>query len=147
MRSVRPLLAVCLMFGLSSGLCLAQSLEDAAANVASLWGAGEVSELEKTLSDSGVRLQWDSNQVGSLDPRHAAASIREYLGSRQGTGTRVTRFEEVGGDPPKGYAEIWWESRILGTSDVLARTVFVAFVSEDGGWRVTELRVLPLSRS
>ena len=59
----------------------------------------------------------------------------------------MTQVEEVGGDPPKGYAEIRWESRIQGTSDVLARTVFVAFVSEDGGWRVTELRVLPQSRS
>ena len=135
------------MFGLSSGICLAQSLEDAAAHVASLWGAGEVSELEGRLSNSGVRLQWEARQVGSLDPRHAAASIREYLGSREGTGTRLTRVQEVGGEPPKGYAEIHWESRILGTSDVLVRTVFVAFVSEDGGWRVTELRVLPLSRS
>ena len=147
MRPVRSLLVAVLMFGLSSGTCLAQSLEDAAANVARLWGAGEVSGLEKSLSESGVRLQWDANQVGSLDPRHAAASIREYLGSREGTGTRVTRFEDVGGDPPKGYAEIHWESRISGTSDVLVRTVFVAFVSEDGGWKVTELRVLPLSRS
>ena len=69
------------------------------------------------------------------------------MGSREGVETRVTRVEEVGGDPPKGYAELRWESRVRGTSDVLARTVFVAFVAEGGGWRVTELRVLPLSRS
>jgi hypothetical protein len=69
------------------------------------------------------------------------------MGSREVVVTRVSRVEEVGGDPPKGYAEIRWESRIQGTSDVLARTVFVAFVTEDDGWRVTELRVLPLSRS
>ena len=103
--------------------------------------------LEGSLSSGGVRIQWEARQVGSLEPRHAVASIREYMGSREGVATRVTRVEEVGGDPPKGYAELRWESRVRGTSDVLARTVFVAFVAEGGGWRVTELRVLPLSRS
>jgi len=141
------LIGLFLALGLSPGTCLGQSLEDAASTFAGLWGAGEVSSLEGHLSPAGVRLQWETRQVGSLGHRHAAASIREYLGSREGVGTRVTRVEEVGGEPPKGYAEIRWESRIQGTSDVLERTVFVAFTSEDGGWRVTELRVLPLSRS
>lgn len=148
MRAPRRLLVgFFVALGIPSNACLGQSLEEAASAFARRWGAGEVSSLEESLSRGGVRLQWEARQVGSLDPRHAGASIREYLGSREGVATRVTRVEEVGGDPPKGYAEIRWESRIQGTSDVLARTVFVAFVSEDGGWRVTELRVLPLSRS
>jgi hypothetical protein len=56
---------------------------------------------------------------------------------------RVSRVEEVGGDPRAGYAEIRWESRVMGTSEVVTRTIFVAFVVEGGTWRVTELRVLP----
>lgn len=135
-----------LLVGISPGACIGQSLEDAAFEFAGLWG-GEVADLEGSLSPSGVRLQWEAHQVGSLDPRHAMASIREYLGSREGAGVRVTRVQEVGGEPPKGYAEIRWKSRIQGTSDLVVRTVFVAFVSEDGMWRVSELRVLPLSRS
>ena len=78
-----------------------------------------------------------------LDPRHAGASIQDFLGDREAVVARVSRVEEVGGDPPTGYAEIHWESRVTGTSEVVARTVFVAFVSVDGTWRVTELRVLP----
>ena len=148
MRAPRPfVIGLFLTLGLPPGVCLGQSLEAAASAFASRWGAGDVSSLEGSLSHGGVRLQWEARQVGSLDPRHAVASMREYMGSREGVSTGVTRVEEVGGEPPKGYAEIRWESRIQGTSDVLARTVFVAFVSEDGRWRVTEVRVLPLSRS
>ena len=148
MRAPRRLLVgFFVALGIPSSACLGQSLEEAASTFARRWAAGEVSSLEGSLSRTGVRLQWEARQVGSLDRRHAGASIREYLGSREGVAARVTQVEEVGGDPPMGYAEIRWESRIQGTSDVLARTVFVAFVSEDGGWRVTELRVLPQSRS
>ncbi len=130
-----------------SARCLGQSLEEASAEFARRWGAGEVSSLERSLSRSGVRLQWEARRVGSLDRRHAGASIREYLASRQGLATSVTRVEEVEGDPPRGYAEIRWESRIEGTSDILARTVFVAFRAEGDGWHVTEVRVLPVTRS
>ncbi len=136
-----------LTLGLSTDVCLGQSLEDAAETFADRWGGSEFAGLEGSLSPAGVRIQWEARHVGSLDPRHAVASIREYMGSREAVATRVTRVEEVGGEPRKGYAEIRWESRIQGTSDILARTVFVAFISEGGGWRVTELRVLPLSRS
>ena len=144
MRSAGPLLlGLFLLLGSSPDACRGQSLADAASAFAGLWGGGGVSGLEGSMSRSGVRLQWEGRQVGSLDPQHAVASIREYMGSREAAGTRVTRVEAVGGEPPKGYAEIRWESRIQGTSDVVARTVFVAFVSENGAWRVTELRVLP----
>lgn len=147
MRTRRLLFGLFVAFGWPGGVCLGQSLEEAASVFAERWRAVEIASLEESLSRGGVRLQWEARQVGSLDPAHAKASIQEYLTSREGVGVSVTRFEEVGGDPPKGYAEIRWESRIRGTSEVLVRTVFVAFVSEDGGWRVTELRVLPLSRS
>ena len=145
--SRRLLVGFFVALGIPSSACLGQSLEEAASTFARRWGAAEVSSLEGSFSRGGVRLQFEARQVGTLDPRHAEASLREYLRSREGVASRVTRVEEVGGDPPKGYAEIRWESRIQGTSDVLVRTVFVAFVSEDGGWLVTELRVLPLSRS
>ena len=147
MRARRLLLWLCVTLGWTGGECLGQSLQEAASVFAGRWSAVEIASLEGSLSKGGVRIQWEARQVDSLDPAHARASIQEYLAGREGVSARVTRVEEVGGDPPKGYAEIRWESRIRGTSEVLGRTVFVAFVSEEGGWRVTELRVLPLSRS
>jgi len=138
-----PFIALFVALGLPSSALLGQSLSGAASAFADRWRAGEVSMLTESFSRGGVRLQWETRQLGSLDAGRAVASIREYLGNRESVATGVVRVEEVGGDPPKGYAEIRWESRMRGTSDVLARTLFVAFVSEEGGWRVTELRVMP----
>ncbi len=138
-----------LLFALAvpAGACRAQAtLEEAAEAFVERWGGGDVGDLQRMFSAGGVRLQWDLRPLGALDSRHAMAAVHEYLGGRESLAARLTRVEEVGGDPPRGYAEILWESRIRGTSEVVRRTIFVAFVSQGGAWRVTELRVLPGSR-
>ncbi len=126
--------------------CLGQDLEQAATRFADQWAAGDVSTLQSRFSLNGLRLQWEARPLGALAPPRAGASIREYLGNREATSARVSRFSEVGGEPPRGFAEIRWESRIRGMSEVVVRTVFVGFVYEDGAWRVSELRVLPRTR-
>ena len=126
--------------------CLGQDLEQAAAGFAAQWAAGDVSRLQSGFSSNGVRLQWESRPLGTLAPQHAAASIREYLENREAASARVSRVGEVGGEPPRGFAEIRWESRVRGMTETVTRTVFVAFVSEDGAWRVAEVRVLPQTR-
>ena len=136
------------MLGVSVGagapaVCLGQGLEQAAAGFARQWAAGDVSGLQSRFSQSGVRVQWEARPLGSLSPQRAGASIREYLGNREAASARVSRVEEVGGEPARGFAEIRWESRMRGGSEMVTRTVFVAFVFEDGDWRVAELRVLP----
>ena len=126
-----------------SRACLGQGLEEVASSFADQWARGQTGALQSRLAPRGVQIQLGGRPLGVLDPRHAGASIQEYLGDREAVGARVSRVEQVGGDPPTGYAEIRWESRVMGTSEVVTRTVFVAFVSEEGTWRVTELRVLP----
>ena len=123
--------------------CLAQNLEQAAGGFATQWAAGDVSGLQTGFSQGGVRIQWEARPLGALPPRRAAASIREYLENREAVSTRVSRTGDVGGDPPRGFAEIRWESRIRGMTETVTRTVFVAFVNEDDTWRVAEVRVLP----
>lgn len=126
--------------------CLGQDLAQAAAGFASQWAAGDVSRLQGGFSSDGVRLQWESRPLATLAPQHAGASIREYLGDRERASAGVFRVGEVGGDPPRAFAEIRWESRIRGMTETVTRTLFVAFVSEGGDWRVTEVRVLPQTR-
>ena len=127
-------------------ISLGQDLEQAAAGFATQWAAGDVSGLQTRFSQGGVRVQWEARPLGALSPRRAGASIREYLENREAASARVSRTGEVGGEPPQGFAEIRWESTIRGTSETVTRTVFVAFVYEDGTWRVAELRVLPQTR-
>jgi len=127
-------------------VCLGQGLEQAAAGFATQWAASDVSGLQSRFSQSGVSVQWDARPLGSLSPQRAGVSIREYLENREAASARVSRVGEVGGEPPRGFAEIRWESRIRGMSEMVTRTLFVAFVYEDGTWRVAELRVLPQTR-
>jgi hypothetical protein len=126
--------------------CLGQDLEAAAARFAEQWAAGDVSTLQNRFSVKGLRLQWEARPLGALAPPRAGASIREYLGNREANSARVSRVSEMSGEPPQGFAEIRWESRIRGMSEMVVRTVFVGFVYEDGAWRVAELRVLPRTR-
>ncbi len=139
------------MLGVAIGVgapavCLGQDLAQAATGFARQWAAGDVSGLQGRLSQSGVRIQWEARPLGALSPQRAGASIREYLENREAASARVSRVEEVGGTPPRGFSEIRWESRIRGVSENVTRTVFVAFTFEDDDWRVTELRVLPQTR-
>jgi len=138
-------LAVALGVG-APPVCLGQDLEQAAAGFATQWAAGDVSGLQSRFSESGVSVQWEERPLGALSPQRAGASVREYLGNREGASARVSRVEEVGGAPARGFAEIRWESRIRGVSENVTRTVFVAFTFEDDNWRVAELRVLPQTR-
>ena len=126
--------------------CLGQDLEQAAAAFAEQWASGDISRLQGRFSQSGVSIQWEAGPLGALSPQRAGASVREYLGDREAASARVSRTGEVGDEPPRGFAEIRWESRIRGGSEMVTRTVFVAFVYEDGTWRVAELRVLPQTR-
>ncbi len=149
MRVGRTLVLGMLAVVASAGVppaCLGQDLEQAAAAFAQQWAAGDVSRLLSRFSQSGVSIQWEARPLGALSPQRAGASIREYLGNREAASARVSRTGEVGGEPPRGFAEIRWESRIRGMSEMVTRTVFVAFVYEVGDWRVAELRVLPQTR-
>ena len=139
--------AIAVAVGVSApAVCLGQDLEQAAAAFAAQWSAGDVSRLESRFSQTGVRIQWEARPLGALSPQRAGASIREYLENREAASAQVSRTGEVGGEPLRGFAEIRWESRIQGMSEMVTRTVFVAFVYEDGAWRVAELRVLPQTR-
>jgi hypothetical protein len=144
-RLVLGMLAVAVGAGVPP-TCLGQDLEQAAAAFAQQWAAGDVSRLQSRFSQSGVRIQWEVRPLGALSPQRAGASIREYLKDREAASAGVSRTGDVGGEPPRGFAEIRWESRNRGMSEMVTRTVFVAFVYEDGAWRVAELRVLPQTR-
>lgn len=154
MRALAALLRRTLVLGMlgivlgagAPAACFGQDLEEAAARFAAQWAAGDVSQLQSRFSQSGARIQWEARPLGALSPQRAGASIREYLENREAASARVSRTGEVGGEPLRGFAEIRWESRIRGMSEMVTRTVFVAFVYEDGVWRVAEVRVLPQTR-
>jgi hypothetical protein len=54
----------------------------------------------------------------------------------------VTRAAPIAGSPDRGFAEIVWSGRVVGTSQELRRTAFVGLMRDSGGWRVDEFRLL-----
>lgn len=54
----------------------------------------------------------------------------------------MTRAEQLGGAPPRGFAELGWEVAAPGSPAALRYVVFLGFVLEDDSWRISEIRVL-----
>ena len=49
---------------------------------------------------------------------------------------------EIGGSPTRAFGEITWTAKARGTTIPERATVFVAFVRDEDGWRITEIRLL-----
>ncbi len=117
------------------------SLESAAGQVAGLWSLGDVGRIIDLLASDGVRLHLGQTGYSSLPSRQARAALRDFFQGHRSDGVHLDTVSEVGGTPPRGFAEFAWETVVLGTSEPLRYIVFVGFVLEDESWRIAEVRV------
>jgi hypothetical protein len=108
--------------------------------VAGSWSRGDAGRIADVLSDDGVALHLFEESHPAAGVRQARAALSELL--EKGGTARVTRVEELGGTPQRGFAELSWEVRGPGSDPGLKHMVFVGFVREGGGWRIGEIRVL-----
>lgn len=128
-------------FGVGSPAAAQQaSLSSAASAVAGFWSRGNADGLAEMLSRSGVALHLFDESHPAAGVRQARAALAQLLEKRGGA--RVTRVEELGGSPQRGFAEIGWDVSAPGSADGLRYVVFVGFVRADDGWRIAEIRVL-----
>ena len=118
------------------------ALDGVAMNLTRLWAQGSADLIGEALVATGIRLRLGHEDHPSLSRRQAVASLKSYL-SEHRTGTiSLEQAAEVGGAPPRGYAEIRWDAMEEGASQSFRSTVYVGFVQEDEAWRVFEIRVL-----
>jgi hypothetical protein len=118
-------------------------LQRAAERFARAWSEGQFDEVTALLSGRGIRLRLEELDRSALSTRQAAAALRDFLRGFEGGEVTVVRAAPVAGSPGRGFAELSWLTRIVGTSDVLTRSVFLGMSLEGSGWRVDELRLLP----
>ena len=118
----------------------AQNLGGAASVVAGSWSRGDAEGIAQLLSRGGVALHLFEETHPAAGVRQARAAIAELL--ERGGSARVTRVEDLGGSPQRGFAELAWDVRGTGADQGLRYTVFVSFVREDEAWRIGEIRVL-----
>lgn len=134
------LAAVVLAFGARPGY--GQDLGPTLDRVAAAWHRGEASALISLAARGGVSLDVDGRAVGPLGQRQAAAVLRRVFEDRESVRARTSMSRIVGGDPARAFGAISWTTRARGTTIPEHSTLFVAFVLEDGRWRITEIRLM-----
>lgn len=120
----------------------AQSLDEVVGRVAGAWSRGDASAIAAFASDAGIALAVDGISTGPVGSRQAAAVLRKLFDQHETVGTRAGRARTAGGSPEKGLGEISWTARLRGTTIAEQAKVVVAFVREDGRWRITEIRLM-----
>jgi hypothetical protein len=119
-----------------------EPLERFVVQVARLWAAGDAGALVD-LASTDARIVLDlGDNLGAVQPRHAAAALRALFSDRETSNIRPTKVTIAGGRPQRGFGELAWTSRSRGMSDPQTVTLYVGTVWEGSGWRIRELRIL-----
>jgi hypothetical protein len=142
MNRVRAVPIALLVLLASARAVSAQELEHALDRVAYAWHKGDASAITALAARAGISIDVDRNPVGPLGPRQAAAVLRRLFDDKESQGARNTMSRDVGGEPSRAFGEISWTARAKGTTIPERVTVFIAFIREDGAWRITEIRLM-----
>ena len=116
------------------------ALADVAAAAARYWSQRDADGIARVLSPSGVALHLLDESHTAAGVRQARAAISDLLG--RGGRAQVTRAEQLGGVPRRGFAELGWEVTAPGSPAALRYVIFLGFVLEDEAWKISEIRVL-----
>jgi hypothetical protein len=76
----------------------------------------------------------------ALEPRQAAALLRDFLASAQEVETVVRAARET--EPGRGYVELQRRYRIAGTQEIRVDSVLLGYRRSRSGWSLVELRVI-----
>ena len=116
------------------------SLAAVAATAARYWSQRDADGLAGVLSPGGVALHLLDESHPAAGVRQARAALSGLLG--RGGRAQVTRTEQLGGAPQRGFAELGWEVTAPGSPAALRYVIFLGFVLEDDAWRISDIRVL-----
>lgn len=135
MRALR--LAVVLLLACAARATAQPALSGVAGGAAAAWTARDADALSRLLSARGVALYLLDESHPAAGVRQARAALADVL--ERGGRARVTKVEELGGEPRRGMAELSWEA---GSPAGDRLVIFLGFVLEDGSWKIGEIRVL-----
>lgn len=118
------------------------ALEQAAESFAQALASGDESRITHALRPDDVLLALLGREHGSLERRRAVSALTDFLNAHGSREVALKRVSEVGGAPPRGFAELTWTAARPETREVLRFTVFAEFVLGGEAWQVSEVRVL-----
>lgn len=111
--------------------------------LAGLWAAADVAAISELLSPDGAAVIEQGAGGAITHPRRAATALRAFFGGRESLAATVASTALAATSPPRGFGEIVWSSRVRGAPGEESRSVFVATIRGQEGWRIVELRFLP----
>jgi hypothetical protein len=137
----------CVLGFASSGALRAQgggtSAAETAEAFAAAWGRGDAGGLQALMSPTGLRMRIDGRDRGGVSARQASAALRTFLARHELGEVSARRIEVLGGDPPRGLAELDWRTRSEGARETVAYVIFLGLKRAGDRWLVTEIRILP----
>jgi hypothetical protein len=119
------------------------SVDAALERVAAAWGRGDAAAVAAHAAAGGVAVQVGVGSPAPLGARQASAVLRRLFDDRETVALRTGMTRVVGGRPARAFGEFAWTTRVRGTTVPERATVFIAFVLEDDGWRITQVRMRP----
>jgi hypothetical protein len=118
-------------------------IEEFIQRVGQLWSAGDAAGLVALTPSRGPIILDTGGGIESVNSRHAGAALRALFGDHTTVMARPVRVTLAGGSPPRGFGELTWRFRARNAPSVQTRSIYVGALWEDGGWRITELRMMP----
>lgn len=122
---------------------LSDELQEVAERFGEALRQGNAESLTRLFSESGIRLRLEGLDRSALSVRQVNAALRDFLRAYQPGQVRLVRAAPVEGNPGRGFAQLHWETRVVGTSHPVVHAVFLGLVREGESWRVDEFRLLP----
>jgi hypothetical protein len=140
--ATRPAAIAAALLLIAAATAAAQEPARIVERIGGAWHRGDASAITGLGARAGISLDVDGRPVGPLPARQAAAVLRRVFEERESVGVRTTMTRAVGGEPPSAFGELSWTARARGTTMPERARLFIALVLEDGGWRITEIRLL-----
>ena len=117
-------------------------LEAASLNFARAIASRTRGDLLELMAEGDVRLRLDGPSRAGISARQAAAALTDFLRRFDGGQAILSRVSSVDGSPDRGFAEILWSGRAVGTSGEVRRTLFLGLMRGGSSWRVYEVRLI-----
>lgn len=107
------------------------------------WAAADVAAIAELLSPDGATVIEQGAGGAITNPRRAAAALRALFGARESLAATVASTALAATSPSRGFGEIVWSSRARGAPGEESRSIFIATIRGEEGWRIMEVRFLP----
>jgi ketosteroid isomerase-like protein len=111
--------------------------------VGAAWQRGDAAAIAALGARTGLDLEVHGRPMGSLRGRRAAAALRQLLGAGRTVSVRPGELSLVAGSATQAFAELRWAARHADGVALEETTVFLGFVREPQGWRISQIRVFP----